>query len=216
MALGMTRNALFSSLVLSGLLFLGGCADEAVKKADAVKKDPPKIEPVSGNKAFFLMYGAARGWALDAQPYSLISLELDGVPKVPGKAGAWQATFASPGSRKAKAYTYCVIEGPGNLHKGVFAGLEESWSGPRGSNELFIVQALKVDSDKALETAIQKGKNAAEYVKKNPDKRIFYLLEKNKRHPNLTWRVLWGDSVSTSNYSVFVDASTGQYLETMR
>ena len=31
-----------------------------------------------------------------------------------------------------------------------------------------------------------------------------------------TWRVVWGDSVGTSNFSVFVDATTGEYLETMR
>src|SRR5438876_151399 len=34
--------------------------------------------------------------------------------------------------------------------------------------------------------------------------------------PDLTWRVIWGDSVGTSNFSVFVDATTGEYLETMR
>ena len=56
----------------------------------------------------------------------------------------------------------------------------------------------------------------AEFLKANPDKNVSFLLEKNNKFPDLTWRVIWGDSVSTSNYSVFVDATTGEYLETMR
>jgi hypothetical protein len=27
--------------------------------------------------------------------------------------------------------------------------------------------------------------------------------------------VIWGESAGTSNFSIFVDASTGQYLETI-
>jgi hypothetical protein len=53
-------------------------------------------------------------------------------------------------------------------------------------------------------------------VKKNPDKPMFYLLEQTPRYPDLAWRIVWGDSVSSSNYSVYVDATTGEYLETMR
>jgi hypothetical protein len=80
----------------------------------------------------------------------------------------------------------------------------------------FWFQGLKIDSDAAYETAIKKGKKAAEYIKLNPDKTISFLLEQTNKYPDLTWRVLWGESVSASNYSVFVDATTGEYLETMR
>lgn len=215
MALDMKPLAFIPITALASLLWLTGCADEPAKKAEA-PKEPEKIEPITGNKAFFSMYVAARGWATDASPIQVNSIPLEGVPDEPGKAGAWQATFVSQSLRRSRPYTYSVIEGPGNLHKGVFAGLEESWSGPRGSTEPFLMQALKVDTDAALQTALKKGKNVQEYIKKNPDKKILFILEKTKRHPNPSWRVLWGDSISTSNYSVFVDASTGEYLETMR
>ena len=33
------------------------------------------------------------------------------------------------------------------------------------------------------------------------------------KESGLTWRVIWGDSVSSSDYSVYVDATTGTYLE---
>jgi hypothetical protein len=29
------------------------------------------------------------------------------------------------------------------------------------------------------------------------------------------WRVIWGESVSTSNFSIYVDANQGKYLDKM-
>ena len=52
-------------------------------------------------------------------------------------------------------------------------------------------------------------KQTQDYVKKNPDTPIMILLEHTNRHPDLAWRIIWGTSVSTSNFSVYVDASTG-------
>jgi hypothetical protein len=52
-------------------------------------------------------------------------------------------------------------------------------------------------------------------MKKNPSKPVMFLMELGKRFPDVTWRVIWGDSVGTSDYSVFVDGSTGKYLERM-
>ena len=202
-------------LTIVSAIVLSSCADAPQK---AVQKAPaPPPEPVTGSSAFFQMYTAARGWASDLQSIRMTSINLPEVKKVLGKAAAWQATFVSPERHSARTYTYSVIESAGNLHKGVFAGLEEGWSGPRGPAKPFVIQALKKDSDAAYETAMKKGKKAAEYSKANPDKNISFLLEQNIKFPNhLTWRVIWGDSVGTSNYSVYVDASTGEYLETMR
>ena len=45
---------------------------------------------------------------------------------------------------------------------------------------------------------------------------MFYLLEQTSRFPDLAWRIVWGESVSASKYSVFVDASTGEFLEKVR
>jgi len=152
-------------------------------------------------------------WATDVQVLRLSSIRMDGVKDEPGKAGAWEAVFVSPGKLKSKTFTYSVVDGPGTLHKGIFAGRDEDFRSPRGQATPWVIPAFKIDSDEALATALKKS---AEYVKKNPDKPMFYLLEQTPRFPDLAWRVVWGESVSTSNYSVYVDATTGAYLETMR
>ncbi len=192
------------------LLLSCGCS-EAPQKTE--KKDVAPPEPVKGRSALYQMFNMARGWAPDVQVWRLHSIDLPDVKRERGKAAAWEAYFVSPARARARGYTYSVIEAEGNLHKGVFAGLEENWSGPRGASTPFLIAALKTDSDEVYETALKK---AADYEKKNPDKPISFLLEKTEQFPNPAWRVIWGESVGTSNFSIFVDASTGAYLQTMR
>jgi len=72
-------------------------------------------------------------------------------------------------------------------------------------------QALRVDSDEAYTAAVQ---ISGEFLKKNPKVPVLFLLESTARFPDPTWRVLWGETIGTSNYSVFVDASTGKPLQT--
>lgn len=194
-------------------LALTGCSGTPNKPQTAKKAEEAPPEPVSGREALYKMFMAARSWSTDIEILRLNSINLPEVKAVPGKAAAWQVVFVSPGKAKARTWTFSVIEGEGNLHKGTFAGLEESWSGPRGATKPLIIQAVKTDSDEAYKTALTK---AAEYEKKNPGKTISVILESTKKHPNPAWRVVWGESVTTSNFSVLVDASTGQYLETMR
>ena len=119
----------------------------------------------------------------------------------------------SPQLGRARTYTYSVIEAEGNLHKGVFAGLEEGWSGARPTSKPFLIAAVKTDSDEVYATAL---KHAADYEKKNPGKPITFLLDCTEQFPDPVWRVIWGESVGTSNFSVLIDASTGIYLRTMR
>ena len=203
----MNTRRLFLASPLLGLI---GCS-EAPKQEKKAEEKPP--EPVTGRYAFFQMYGAARRWAPDMQCLRLRNIRLQEVKDSGGKCAAWEATFVSPAKQKARIFTYSVIEAPGNLHEGVFAGLEEAWGGPRPHSRPWVVQALKVDSDEAYQTALKKSEA---YVKKNPDQAVIFLLENTNRHPNLAWRVIWGESVAMSGYSIFVDASTGAYLETMR
>ena len=201
----------FFVLAGASILFLAGCSDTAtdtVAKKEAEK--PP--EPVTGQSAVFKMYQVARSWASDAQVLKVNSILLSEVPDVPrGKAAAWQANFVDPSGSRARSYTYSIVEAQANLHKGVFAGLEESWSGPHGNTAPFVMAAIKVDTDAALETAMKEG--GADYDKKNPGKPITFLLEKVAKYPDPVWRVIWGESVGTSNFSVYVDASTGEFKE---
>jgi hypothetical protein len=193
------------------LLLLAGCSTETRAPQKKAEEKPP--EPLTGRQALQQMYIAARGWAADIQPIKVNSILLPEVKAEPGKAPAWQAVFVSQSLGKARSYTYSVVESVGNLHKGVFAGLDQSWSGPSGATKPFLMASVKVDSDEAYKTALKK---AAEYDKKNPGMPINFLLEANNRYPDTSWRVIWGESVGTSSFSIFVDASTGLYLETMR
>jgi hypothetical protein len=72
------------------------------------------------------------------------------------------------------------------------------------------MQALQHDSDEAYKEAITKEDA---FLKRGEKTSINFLLEFTPRHPNLAWRVLWGETVGTARYSVYVDASTGKFLE---
>ena len=190
------------TLALAG----AGCSE-----APKAEKAPPKnLEPLTGRQAFQQMYPPARAWAADAQPLQIKSVPLESVKAAPGKSGAWQVTFISPSRSRAKIFTWSAIEAEGNLHQGVFSGPDESWSGSHGQEQPFFAQAIKTDSDEAYETAVKKS---AEYLKKNPAKLVTFIAEYTNRFPNAAWRVIWGESVNSSDYSVFVDASTGEFLE---
>jgi hypothetical protein len=190
-------------------LFLSACSD--TPKTSEVKPPPKVLEALTGRQAFQQMYPQARGWAPDAQPLQITSLNLAQVKADNGKAGVWQVIFVSPSLGKAKSYTWSAVESEGNLHQGVFGGPQEDYT-PRGDSSPFQIAAIKVDSDEAYKTAVE---NSADYIKKNPDKPVLFLMELGKRFPDVTWRVVWGNSVGTSDYSVFVDGSTGKFLERM-
>jgi hypothetical protein len=191
------------------ILILTGCSDAP---KTATEKAPPKPpEALTGRQAFQRMYPQARGWAPDALPLEIRSINLRQVKAEPGKSGGWQVIFVSPSRGKAKMYTYSAVEEDGNLHEGVFGGIEEDYT-PRPPQVAFQIAAIKVDSDEAYKTAAEKS---ADYLKKNPGKPVSFLMEMTKRFPDVTWRVIWGDSVGTSDYSIFVDGTTGAYLERM-
>jgi hypothetical protein len=192
--------------VSMAMLLLAGCSD--APKTETAKKPDKTPEPVTGRQAFQMMYPQARRWAVDAQPLQLRNIPIAEVKGGKGKSGAWQAIFVSPSQAKARTFTYSVVEAEGNLHQGVFGALEEGYT-PQSTSTPFEFAAIRVDSDQAYETA---AKKSSEYMKKNPNTPVSFLLEQTKRYPNVTWRVIWGQSVSASDYSVFVDASTGELL----
>jgi hypothetical protein len=203
----------FTFLPLGALfLLLSGCSEAPVAEK---KKEPEKaLEPATGQSALYKMYQVARSWAPDAQVLKMNSIPMSEVPDVPrGKAAAWQATFTSAARSQAKTFTYSIVESAGNLHKGTFAGADESFTGGRGTTSPFLILAVKIDTDAAYQTAM---KEAADYEKKNPGKQISFLLEKVNKYPDPVWRVIWGESVGTSNFSIYVDASTGEFKEKLR
>jgi hypothetical protein len=200
------RNLL---LPISAALFLllTGCSDTT--PTTQKKKEAEKLEPVTGQTAIYKMYQVARSWAPVLKMNTIPLTEVPNVP--PGTGAAWEATFVSAAGSKARRYTYSIVESEGNLHKGVFPGQDEGWSGARGNNTPFLMLAVKVDTDAAYKTALANG--GADYDKKTPGKPISFQLEKVAKFPDPVWRVIWGESASTSNFSVYVDASTGDFQE---
>jgi hypothetical protein len=195
------------------LLALAGCSEEK-KPAETAPKEPEKpAEAVTAQRAFDQMYITARSWAPDAKPIRMASMDLKEIKSEGGKAGAWECTFVTESRGRTRRFTYSVIEVPAsNLPKGVFGGPDDSWSGG-GQAKAFPLQAFRTDAVAAYDVAIKKG---ADYAKKHPDMPVKFLLEQTNRFPNPAWRVIWGESVWTSDYSIFVDATTGTYLTTAR
>jgi hypothetical protein len=175
----------------------------------AEKKSAPPPAPLTGLSALFHMYQVARaGWALDAQVVKMSSMRLDGLPSAPnGQAAAWEATFYSPSLGRARSYTDSIVEQLPELHKDVFAGPQIEFSG-----DSFPIAAVKKDTESAYQTALTKAGKAAERFAGQP---VLILLEKNTKYTDPAWRIVWGESVSTAVISIFIDASTGEYLDTL-
>lgn len=200
-----TRKAV---LVCAPVLFLFASCSEPPKKA----KEPEKpAEPVGAQYAFHQVFLTARTWAPDLLGMRVRDIPVNGVKPEGGKRGAWEITVVSPSKGQARTFSYSVVE-DGNIHKGVFAGPLEDYRGPQGQASAWPVQAFRKDSVEAYEIAVSKS---ADYIKKNPDIPVTFLLEQTPRHGQLAWRVIWGTSVASSGYSIYVGASNGEFLERM-
>lgn len=184
-------------------VLLCACSDTPVAKTP---EKPP--EPLTGRQAFYQTYPPARIWAIDAQPLRVRSLDLTELPGDHGKAAAWEVTYVSQAKGRLRIFTWSAIEAAGNLHKGVFGSQEESWR-PGGAELPFVIQSLKTDTPDVLQTAIAHSDTYFKNVGPKPHPK--FVLECTARYPDPAWRVYWGDSVSTAQWSVFVDATTGQY-----
>ena len=194
------------------VLFLVACGEQPKTKPvkDAAPVSPP--DPVTARFAFQRLSIQARMWAADAQLLRIASANLKEVPSVDGKYPVWHATFVSSQLKKARSFSYSVVDSPGNAHAGVLRGREESWLGPSGQAQPFPLQMLKVDSDEAYATAVKESKD---YLKKHPEMSIHFLLEYTPRFPLPAWRVFWGETLGSSQYAVFIDCTSGKYLQTL-
>lgn len=197
----MTRRDVFA---MAPALLLAGCSSTPEVK---VEKKP--AEPVTGLHALFAAYGKARLWAPDIKVYRVSSINIDQVKSQPGKAPVWQAIFASESLNQKRAYTYSVADVSTSIREGTFPDSPVSWT---NDNRAFLIAAVRADTDKAWETAL---KHAADYAKKYPDMPISYVLEMGRQVSAPMWRVIWGESATSSALSILVDANSGDYLETL-
>lgn len=189
---------------IAAALWLTACSDTPVAKAP---EKPP--EPLTGREGFYKTYPAAHTWATDAQPVRVRSIELKELKADGGKAAAWEVMYASETKGRSRVFTWSAVEAEGNIHQGVFGSQDESWRAG-GAEKAFPIQALKIDTPDALQTAIT---HSAAYFKNLGTKpHPKFELESTARFPDPAWRIYWGDSVSTAEWSVFIDSVTGEYL----
>jgi hypothetical protein len=197
-------------LILLALAFLAGCSSESSKPAQEQKPQPKPPEAVTGRYAFQKLYVTAHGWARDAQPYLLESQNIGDFRGQEGKAVLWRAGFASPTQRSVKPYTWSGIDSPDAPSRGVDPGVEDNYSPTNASTQIFDMQFLKIDSDKAFEVAQKHG--GENVLAKTPDTQILYALDWNRATNELTWHVIYGNSRDDAKLRVAVNASNGAFL----
>ena len=196
-------------LAFAAAALLAGCSDSP---PPAAQKSEPPPAPVTGRQAFQYLYGSSRIWAPDSMPLTIRSWHAPRVTGGKGTAGAWEVVFASSMNSRARTYTWSAVEAEG-LHKGVFPGPQETWHAG-GPNQPFSPALLKVDTPEALDAATKSSASASYLSKPGQRPVVDYLLDFQAatRFPNPVWHVLWGGTLSSAEYSVTVDATTGKVV----
>ncbi len=186
-------------VVILAAAFLSGCSSEPAKPAEVAEKAQPKApEQITGSAAFYKCYISARGWAPDAQPYSVDSNESKGGD---GKAGEWRVGFASPSKHSTRPYTWNSGE--------VSHGVEDAYSESNSSTKVFNVQFLKVDTDKAFSIAQEHG--GEKLLKKSPDTPVVFRLDWNRQENELIWHVIYGADRDNAKLRIAVNATTEKF-----
>ncbi len=201
------RDLLADLLHVTPALLFAGCS--SAPKPAPEKPEKKAAEPVTGLHALYQMYSHARSWAPDIKILSYVSIGISQVKPQPGKAAAWQVVFASEALSMKRAYTFSVYQASVTLRQGMFPEAPGAWS---NDHRAFLIAAVKTDTDQAWETALKHGE---EYNRKNPDIPISYTLEMDRKVNDPVWRVIWGESATSSAFSVQINASTGEYLRTL-
>ncbi len=190
---------LFIAILAAALL--AGCSSEPGKPTTAEAPQAKAPEAITGNSAFYKCYASAHLWAQDAEPYRVESEPTTDSKDRDGKAGEWRAGFASPSLHTTRPYTWANGD--------VYHSVEDAYSPANSSTQIFNVQFLKVDTDKAFAVAQQHGGD--KLLEKEPDTPVLYVLDWNRQKSLLLWHVIYGTGPDTAKLQVAVNASTGDF-----
>jgi hypothetical protein len=89
-------------------------------------------------------------------------------------------------------------------------GVDDNYSPSNSNTQVFDVQALKVDTDKAFAVAQQHGGD--KLLEKEPDTPVFYVLAWDRPTNRVLWHVIYGTSSETAKLRVAVNATTGEFV----
>jgi len=196
-------------MALLSLILMAACSSEPSKPAPAEQPQPKTPELVTGRTAFQKLYIAARGWAPDAQPYRLESTTTADSKGQNGRAVVWHAFFASPSRRGVRPYMWSGEDASDAPSRGISPGTEDTYSPSNSSTQVFDMQFLKTDSDKALETAQKHG--GEKLMQKDPNTPVDYMLDWSRATNELIWHVIYGDR-DNPKLRVAVNASSGDFI----
>lgn len=199
---------------------LTACSSSPSGGAPSQPAPKPEIKPTeteTGRVALQRLYTTSRGWASDTEPVSIQSenyKNAGGNPDAPlghdGKSAIWRGLFASAGRQSMKTYMWSGLTGPDAPSPGINPGTEDSWSAGNASTKTFQLYYLKIDTDKALETAQKHG--GAALLKKDPNLPVNFNLTWDPRRSMLVWQVIYGKSSNEPDLGVDVDATTNDFI----
>lgn len=201
---------LIALVVLVATFLLIGCEDKKAAPNAETKPAVQAPEYVTAQRAFQNLFVAARGFAADVKPYRLQSNYTPDSPAQQGKAGIWSAQFASASRRSIKSYTWSGLSGENMPERGVSHGTEDSYNPSNSSTHVWDVAFLKIDSDKAFETAQKHG--GEELTKKDPKQPVTYVLDWSTPKNQLVWHVIYGTDANDAKLRIAVDASSGEFI----
>jgi len=206
----MKRLPLLATLTSLAIVAMAGCSSETPSPTQTEKPKPKGPELVTGRVPIQQLYVAARGWARDTQPYRLESQLTSDCTGKDGKADVWRASFASPAQRSVKPYVWSGTDVSDAPSRGINPGTEDTYSPTNSSTQVFDINFLKVDSDKAFEVSQKHGGD--KLLEKSPDTPVLYVLDWGRATNQLIWHVIYGTSRDASKLTVDVDATTGEFL----
>ncbi len=164
----------------------------------------------TGREAFQKLYATAHMWAGDARPFRLQSDLTKDTTGKDGKAAIWRAGFASATRRNIKTFVWSGSHSEDAPSFGVTQGTEDTYNPGNSSTQVFDINYLKVDSDKAFAEAQKHG--GEKILKQKPDQPVFYTLEWFPRQSKLLWHVVYGTNVPDAKLNVAVDGTTGAFV----
>jgi hypothetical protein len=191
------KKPVFAVAILAAGL-MSGCSSEPSKPAPVETAQPKAPEAITGSSALYKCYASARLWAPDAQPYSAESAASQSGD---GKAGEWRVGFASPAKRAIKSFTW--------TNGDISHSVDDAYSPSNSSTQIFNIQFLKVDTDKAFGVAQQHG--GEKLLQSEPDTSILYVLDWSRQDNALLWHVIYGTDRESAKLRVAVNASTGEF-----
>ena len=191
-------------VVLLAAILMAGCSSQSPQPEQKPQPKPP--ETLSGRSAFQQLYIAARGWSADARPYHLQSSTFKNERGKGGQAVIWRGSFASESMRASKPFVWSGIDDPDAPSRGISPGTQDSYT----PSNTFDAAFLKIDSDKAFDTAQKHGGD--KILESAADTPVSYLLDWNPGGNNLVWHVIYGNSRNDAKLVADIDASTGEFI----